>query len=245
MKCKNCNKEINENENFCKYCGTQVTKEKTNVQNITAVNPNFKRNNSHPWLIAGVAAAIMLLAFIGIVTLAIITDVSDNKEDQTTTKIIDDLITDEFKDKREKEEDKSFEFKGYTFTAPSNIRTSVSGDQLFMYGEKNEWVAVVLTQAGDYNMLVEVQDQLKILIENQDPSYDVSNSTVEVKNYNNKEYLTIKNIKKDGFLCEVAYSKADDNNLFIVSLTRSDGEELKESDREKVYNVVSTSTRGV
>lgn len=245
MKCRNCNKEINKDEKFCKYCGKQVTEEKNNTQNITAVNPNFKRNNSHPWLIAGVFVAILVIGFIGLVTIAIIGDVNEEDSDQTTTKIIDDLITEEFKDKREKEEDKVIDFKGYTFTAPSNIRTSVSGEQLFIYGEKNEWVAVVLTQAGEYNTLVEVQDQLKTLIENQDSSYDVSSSTVEVKRYNNKEYLTISNIKKNGYLCEVAYGKADDNNLFIVSITRSDGTELKESDREKVYNIISTGVRGL
>ena len=33
MKCLNCNKEINDNSNFCEYCGKRVEKEIINSNN--------------------------------------------------------------------------------------------------------------------------------------------------------------------------------------------------------------------
>lgn len=243
MKCPNCNVEINKGEKFCKNCGKKISEgknseEKVSVEKITTTNPNFKRNNSHPWLIAGICVFLMLIGFIGIITMAVVSDVQENDSK------VEDLI-DDIKDIRKKEEKKFVDFKNYTFTTPSNVTTSVSGDKLFMYGENNEWVAVVLTQAGKYDTIVSVQDQIKVLLANQDSSYDLTSSTVMEKQYGNRNYLVINNIKKDGYLVEVAYSKADEDNLFIVSSSKTDGSELTESEKETIYNIVSTSVRGL
>ena len=238
MKCPNCNEEISKNQKICKYCGKQIEVEKANTENITTLNPNFKRNNSHPWLIVGILVAIIIFGFIGIVTLSIVSDAKENG------KIIKDTA-DEVKDKRAKEENKMVDFKEYTFTIPSSITTSVSGNKLFIYGEKNEWVVEISLQAGKYNTFVDDQNQAKILIANQDSSYDVTNSSVTEKKYANRNYLVISNIKKDSNLFEVACSKADENDLFIISSSKKDGSELTEEERESIYNIVSTNVRGV
>lgn len=236
MKCPNCNEIVKEDEIFCKYCGKRIIKE----NNVT-VNPNFKRNDSKPWLIAIVFVAFIAIIVVGFISATSFIVINDIKKEKTEVK---DKV-DEFEDKREKEKKLYVAFKGFTFTHSNKIKMNVSSDKLYIYGENNEWVAVVLIQEGKYETVTGAKDQIKTIIENQDASYDLTDSATIEKDYSGNKYLIIDNIKKDTHLYEIAYAKADENNLFIISSSRIDGTGITEKEREAIYNIISTGARGI
>lgn len=69
MKCPNCNSEVNNEDVYCKNCGQEIKKEEKSVVEFN--NPNFRRRNSHPWLIVGITVFILSILFIGIIILTI------------------------------------------------------------------------------------------------------------------------------------------------------------------------------
>lgn len=237
MKCPNCNCEIKETDLYCKNCGQELNK-KSNIK-IEIPNQNYKRRNSHPWLIVGILVFIILITFIGVITLAIKYDEehpSETYEDTSENQI----------DRREKIKTEPIEFKNYIFKMPSEYTTSTTEDKLFVYGENNKWIAVLIEQEGKYNQILQAKDQIKTLLSNQSGSenYDMTEATTEEKEYGGKQFILTKNIKSGSYYLDVTYGKADENNIFVISITKSDGTQLLETERENIYSALATGTKG-
>ena len=236
MKCSNCYCEVKETDIYCKNCGQEIKKEDKSVVEFN--NPKYKRRNSHPWIIVGIVLFLMLAAFIGI----IIYFIKYDEEHPTET-----YDTNEQTDKREKVQNTQVDFKGYTFTVPSELATNTTDNQLFIYGKNNEWVGVVMMQEAKYETLVSAKDQIKTILANQSESetYDTSNAFTEEKEYGGKKFLITKNIKSGIYYLDISYGKADENNIYVISLTKSDGTELDETDRTMIYSIIASANKGV
>lgn len=235
MKCPNCYCEVKETDLYCKNCGQELQREEKSVVQFN--NPKYKRRNSHPWLIVGIVLFIMLAAFIGTIIFFIKYDeehpVETYKEEQI--------------DKREKTKTNQVDFNGYTFTVPSELKTNTTDNQLFIYGKNNEWVGVVMTQQAKYETIVSAKDQIKTILSNQSGSeaYDLTNSTTEEKEYGGKSFLVTKNIKSGIYYLDISYGKADENTIYVISLTKSDGTELEETDRNMIYSIIASANKDV
>ncbi|MBR2708193.1 MAG: zinc ribbon domain-containing protein [Bacilli bacterium] len=236
MKCTNCYCEVKETDIYCKNCGQEIKREEKSVVEFS--NPKFKRRNSHPWLIVGIIVFLMLAAFIG----TIIFFIKYDEEHPTET-----YNTNEQIDKRENKKTKQVKFNSYTFTVPSDLETSSTDDKLFIYGKNNIWVGVVMMQEGKYETILEAKDQIKTLLSNQSgaQNYDMTNAVTEEKDYNGKNFLITRNIKSGSYSLDVSYGKADENNIYVISVTKSDGTELEESERETMYSAVATGIKDV
>ncbi len=242
MKCPNCNHEVKENDLYCKNCGNEIKKSEKSVVEFN--NPNFKRKNSHPWLIVGITIFVLSVLFIGSILFAIKKSEEHPVETYDTT---EQNNQNEQVDKREKKETSQVDFNGYTFTVPSDLKANATDSQLYIYGKNNEWVGVVMTQEGQYESLLAAKDQIKTLLSNQSGSeaYNIDNAITEEKQYGGKNFLITKNIKSGIYNLDISYGKADENTVYIISVTKSDGTELDEIDRNTIYSVVASGTKGV
>lgn len=236
MKCPNCYCEVKETDIYCKNCGQELKEVEKSIVEFN--NTNYKRRNSHPWLIVGAIIFIMSATFIGIVLFFIKYDEEHPKETYDTNEQID---------KREKTQINQVDFKGYTFNIPSDLEANATDNQLFIYGKNNEWVGVVMLQEGKYETILTAKDQIKTILSNQSGSeaYDLTNSTTEEKQYGGKNFLITKNIKSGIYNLDISYGKADDNSLYVISLTKSDGTELEETDRNMIYSIIASANKGV
>lgn len=236
MKCPNCYCEIKETDLYCKNCGQELETQEKSVVNFN--NPKYKRRNSHPWLIVGITVFIMVAAFIGIIIYFIKYDEEHPVETYDTNEKVD---------KRENKKIEPVKFNNYTFTVPSDLKTNTTDDKMFIYGKNNEWVGVVMMQEAKFETLLAAKDQIKTILSNQssEENYDMTNATTEEKEYNGKQFIITKNIKSDPYYLDISYGKADENNVYVVSITKSDGTELNESEREIMYSVVATGIKDV
>ena len=245
MKCPNCNSEVNNEDVYCKNCGQEIKNEEKSVVELN--NPNFRRRNSHPWLIVGITVFVLAVLFIGIIILTIKYDEEHPTETYKTNEQNTQNEQSEQTDRREKQETSQVEFNGYTFTVPAELKANATDTQLFIYGKNNEWVGVVMTQPGQYNTLVAAKDQIKTLLSNQSGSenYDITNATTEEKQYGGKEFLITKDIKSGIYYLDISYGKADENTIYVISVTKSDGTQLEEADRNTIYSIVASGNKGV
>ena len=236
MKCPNCYCEVKENDVFCKNCGQELNNDQKSVVNFN--NPVYKRRNSHPWIIVACVVFVLIAAFVAFIMYCIKSDEekvskgNNSKEVQT--------------DRREKEKTNQVDFNGYTFKIPAKFTSNPSDDKLFVYGEKNEWVAVVMVKELKYDTIAQSKDQLKTLLANQAgaSNYDMSEATTEEKEYGGKQFLITKNIKSDSYNLDISYGKIDDNNISIISITKSNGSELLETERAEIYKMFATAKKG-
>ncbi len=240
MKCANCGAEIKEGEKFCTKCGTAVSEKAEVLQNNNLNEPGSQRRKSHAGLIAGIFALVLIAIFSIIVVLGVKTDEEQptNNEESSAESI------------NNNEADKTKQptttiFNGYTFTIPADCKASASGNQLFVYGPGSKWVGVVMMQEGSYDTLVTMKDQIKAALSAQEgaENYDMSNAITEEKTYGGKPFLITKNIKSGTYNLDISYGKADDNNIYVVSITKSNGTELTESERIEMYSVVASGQK--
>ena len=242
MKCPNCNYEVKETDVYCKNCGNEIKAQEKSVVELN--NQNYKRRNSHPWLIVGVTVFIIAVIFIGVILFFIKYDEEHPKE---TYDINEQNEQNKQIDKREKQQTSQVDFKGYTFTIPSELKANATDSQLYIYGKNNEWVGVVMTEEGKYETILAAKDQIKTLLSNQSGSenYDISNATTEEKQYGGKNFLITKNVKSGIYDLDISYGKADENTIYVISITKSDGSQLEETDRNTIYSIVASGTKGV
>lgn len=242
MKCQNCNHEVKEKDLYCKNCGNEIKKTEKSVVEFN--NPNFKRNNSHPWLIVGITIFVLSVLFIGSILLIIKYDEDHPTNTYDTT---EQNNQNEQVDRREKKETNQVDFKGYTFTIPSDLEVNATDSQLYIYGKNNEWVGVVMTQEGKYETVLTAKDQIKALLSSQSgiEAYNIDDAITEEKQYGGKNFLIIKNIKEGIYNIDISCGKADENTIFVILVNKSDGTELDEIDRNTIYSVVASGTKGV
>ena len=102
-----------------------------------------------------------------------------------------------------------------------------------------------MTQEGDYNTLVTMKDQIKTALSAQEGAedYDMSKAVTEEKEYGGKPFLITKNIGSGNYNLDISYGKADDNNIYIISITKSNGTELSESERAEMYGIVASGQK--
>lgn len=235
MKCPNCYCEIKETDVYCKNCGQELKKEEKSVVEFN--NPKYKRRNSHPWLIVGIVLFLLLATFVGIIIFSIKYD----EEHPTET-----YKTNQQTDRREKTQTNQIDFNGYIFEVPSDLKTNTTDNQLFIYGKNNEWVGVVMTQEAKYENIVSAKDQIKTILSNQSGSeaYDMTNATTEEQQYGGKDFIITKNIKSGIYYLDISYGKADENTVYVISVTKSDGTELEETDRNTIYSIIASANKG-
>ena len=236
MKCPNCYCEVKENDVYCKNCGQELNNYEKSVVEFN--NPKYKRRNSHPWIIVGTIVFLMLAAFIGVIIYFIKYDEEHPIEKYNTNEKVD---------KRENKIIEPVKFNNYTFSVPGDLKTNGTDDKLFIYGKNNEWVGVVMIQEAKYETLLAAKDQIQTILSNQSDTenYDMTNAITEEKEYNGKQFLITKNIKSDSYSLDITYGKADENNVYVISITKSDGTELEESTREILYSAIATGTKDV
>lgn len=236
MKCPNCYCEVKETDIYCKNCGQELKREEKSV--VEFKNPNYKRRNSHPWLIVGIVLFLMLATFVGIIIFSIKYD----EEHPTET-----YKTNQQTDKREKIQTNQVDFNGYIFNVPSDLKTNTTDNQLFIYGKNNDWVGVVMTQEAKYETIASAKDQIKTILSNQSGSeaYDMTSATTEELQYGGKEFIITKNIKSGIYYLDISYGKADEDTVYVISVTKSDGTELEEIDRNTIYSIIASANKGV
>lgn len=233
MKCSMCGAEIKEGDKFCTKCGQAVVPTKTNSN----VNETNKKPNIG--LIIGIVALVIVAALAILLVIGL-------KEEKSVKKASNEPVINNNNEKTGKNETpKTIEFNGYTFTVPASSKASVSGDKLYVYGPGSKWVGVVMTQEGDYNTLVTMKDQIKTALSAQEGAedYDMSKAVTEEKEYGGKPFLITKNIGSGNYNLDISYGKADDNNIYIISITKSNGTELSESERAEMYGIVASGQK--
>ncbi len=234
MKCSNCGSEIGEEDKFCTKCGQAITS-----QNSTpGVPKNNKKNN------IGLVIGVVILAVIALIAVVTVLDTKENEsEGNGQEPIINENTNDE--KSGEVETPTTVEFNGYTFAVPSNVTASVSDDKLFVYGPGSKWVGVVMTQTGSYNTLVSMKDQIKVALAAQEGAdkYEMSNAVTEEKEYAGKPFLITRGIKTENYDLDISYGKADEENVYVISITKSDGTELTETERTEMYTLVASGQK--
>lgn len=231
MKCSNCGADLKEGEKYCSKCGKEV-------KNNKGKGLNNQRRKSHAGLIAAVFT-LFIIAFISIVV------VIGAKTDKKTPNYDNNDIENNSEKTDKNTEPTTLEFKGYTFTIPSNVTASVSGEQLFVYGPGSKWVGVVMTQEGKYETLISMKDQIKTALSAQEgaDSYNMDNAITEEKEYGGKPFLVTRNIGSATYDLDITYGKADDNNIYVISITKSDSTELTEAERTEMYTIVASGQK--
>ncbi|MBR3198419.1 MAG: zinc ribbon domain-containing protein [Bacilli bacterium] len=217
MKCNKCGSEIKGNDKFCTNCG-EIIKQKKND--------------------TGLIIGIIVLVVVALI--AILVTLNKKQTEPTPTNETQEAQT-KVTEETQVEEPKLIEFKGYKYSIPTNMTASVSGDKLFIYGPKSKWVGVVMTQAGSYDTLVSVKEQIKTALSAQEGAekYDISNAVTEEKVYGGKPFLVTKNIISENYKLDISYGKADDNTIYVISVTENHGEELTETERTEMYSIVA------
>ena len=155
---------------------------------------------------------------------------NNNSNESTTSESVESVST------------KDFEYKGYTFTIPSHSKASDSGNNMLITAHDGKYVIAVIVQDGKYSTMVARKDQLQDLLKAQESGkdYDMSNAVTEEKTYGQMPFLIVRDISNGEFILDVGYGKADENNLFVVSVTKSDGTKLTDSERQELYEIVAT-----
>ncbi len=238
MKCTNCGAEIKESENFCTNCGTAISEKVETLQTEDLKAPVNQRKNSHAVLIA-VVFVLAVIAVIGILAvLGLKSTETPTVDNQGSTESVN-------QDEEKVAEPTAISFNGYTFTVPAECKASVSNNQLFVYGPGSTWVGVVMMQEGSYDTLVSMKDQIKTALSAQEgaDAYDITNAITEEKEYGGKSFLITRNIKSGTYNLDISYGKADDNNIYVVSITKSNGTELAENERLEMYSIVASGQK--
>ena len=235
MKCPNCQCEITENYVFCKNCGAEL--KGTNKSVVELNNINYKRRNSHSWLIVGIIVFLLMATFIGTIIYFIKYDEDHPKQTYENKQT---------KDIREKQETKQVKFKGYLFNIPSKMETNLADDKLFIHGENNEWVGIVMMKEMKYETILSAKNEIKDYIAKQNivENYNLTNTITEENEYNGKKFLITKGVMSGAYYLDISYSKADESNIYAISLTKNDGTELSEAERASFYTVISSSKKG-
>ncbi len=189
----------------------------------------------------GLLIAIVILVIVAFI--AIFVTVNHKEESKQPSSNTNE--TTENKKAETPKEPETIEFAGYRYSIPANMTGSVSGDKLFIYGPKSKWVGVVLTQAGSYDTLVSVKDQIKTALAAQEgaENYDISNAVTEEKVYGGKPFLVTRNIGSDKYKLDISYGKADDNNIYVISVTENYGKELTEEERTEIYGIIAAAEK--
>ena len=228
MYCNKCGSEIKEDDRFCTNCGNAV-KEENQTTEIKQ-----KKNN------AGLIVGIIILAVIAV--LAVITTLDSKKENAGQTPA---EPANENTQTVPEQTPKTVEFNGYTFTIPVNVTPSTSDDKLFIYGPQSKWVGVVMMQEGKYDTLVSMKDQIKTALSAQEGAeqYDMTAAVTEEKEYGGKPFLITRDIKSGNYSLDISYGKADDNNVYVISITKSDGTALTEAERAEMYTIVASGQK--
>lgn len=236
MKCTNCGNDIKEGEKFCIKCGKKIEENVEQLHNNNLNQFNNQRKKSHAGLIAGIfaLAIITIIAVIIVISFKSVDEIEKNPGDNPTTN-----------EPQAEQKEKYIEFNEYTFTVPADCTSSVSGNQLFVYGPGSKWVGVVMMQEGSYDTLVTMKDQIKTALSAQEEAknYDLTNAITEEKTYGGKSFLITRNIKSESYSLDISYGKADENHIYIVSITKSDSTELTESERIKMYSIVASGNK--
>ena len=104
-----------------------------------------------------------------------------------------------------------------------------------------------MTEEAKFETIVSAKDQIKTILSNQNGTedYDMTNAVTEEKEYGGKEFIITKNIKSGIYYLDISYGKADENTVYVISVTKSDGTELEEADRNIIYSIVASANKGV
>ena len=233
MKCEFCGSEVKNEEKFCKYCGKEINRNKQVSTNQNKIS--VQRRKSNAWLIVGIYIAVIIILIIGISML----NIKDSENIEEEKSIV------ENKDIEKNETPTTIEFKNYTFTIPSDIKASVSNDQLYIYGPNSEWIGVVMVQQAKYETLVYMKDQIKTALSAQESSenYDFTSAITEEKQYSGKSFLVTSNIVSSTYDLDIAYGKADDDNVYIISITKNNKTKITEEERKKIYSIISSGQK--
>ena len=245
MKCNHCGAEIKEGEKFCTNCGQKVETQTQTLQSNNLNQQNNQRRKSNVGLIVGLIVGVVVLGIISIVSVIL---VIVSKEVKQTNDIIKQENSEQVESPGSSENSNNqntpttIDFNNYKFTVPSDCKASVSNNQLIIYGPNNKWVGVIMTQAGNYDTLVSMKDQIKTALSNQEGAekYDLTNAVTEEKTYGGMSFLITKNIISESYNLDISYGKADDNNVFVVSLTNSNSSSLTETERIKMYSIAAS-----
>lgn len=80
MRCPKCNMEISDSAKFCKYCGTPLNKNNSQIKSNTSLNNNKENNNTKIIIIALLLIIVALIGAFAYLSLAN----SNNDSDSTT-----------------------------------------------------------------------------------------------------------------------------------------------------------------
>ena len=140
------------------------------------------------------------------------------------------------------------EFGGYEYQIPAGVTASVQGTKLFIYGPSNKWVACLLTQAGaSYDQLLSVKDQIKTSLANQPQAktegYNLSNAVTEEKEYGGKKFLITRDIATKTYNIDITYSAFEENSVYVISVTKSNGDKMTDQERTAAYSIVASAKK--
>ena len=80
MRCPKCNMEISDSAKFCKYCGTPLNENNSQIKSNTSLNNNKENNNTKIIIIALLLIIVALIGAFAYLSLAN----SNNDSDSTT-----------------------------------------------------------------------------------------------------------------------------------------------------------------
>lgn len=245
MKCTNCGEELKTDDKYCTNCGHQTEEKKEISQDNTISQFDSQRKKSNTGLIVGlialgIIAVISVLAVIGMKT----EKGQESPSTQNTPTTQETQNTDNT-DVSNSKTSKTVDFNGYTFNVPADCTASATGNQLFIYGPSSKWVAVVMMQQGSYDTLVAMKEQIKTALSAQEgaENYDINSAITEEKNYGGKSFLITSNIKSGTYNLDISYGKADDSNVYVISVTKSNSTSITEEERNEIYSIVASGQK--
>lgn len=172
---------------------------------------------------------IIILILLTITSLYVTTDINklnsykaENKDEEKTSK---NMI-------------KEIKYKDYKFKYNQFIDSEVKNDKLLFENEKIK--ATVILEEGNFEQLESKEEsllskQLEVV------GYDIKEANIEKKEYGEKKFIIIKNIKTSTNNIDISYTKASENELFVTSITNSN--KTPENEKDRIYQIISTTKK--
>lgn len=246
MNCKNCGFQLNENDQFCKNCGTPVNNvsvqnnnESLNVQQESNYRqPNMQqsavqqpswaggyngqainqasRNSNTKFIIIGIIVAVVVVG--AIIGGAVAFSVLGNKK-INNSEPKESEVTLVNNDNNNKNSNYTVKFKGFTFKIPTNFVYEVQTNALLLGDEEGTWASYVEIVEGSYNQLLSRKGQFQSTYQ----SMGYTSSAAVEKTIGGMPFITIE-ISKSGTNTLLGLTKANSMNLFGVTIYNIDNE---------------------